>query len=89
MERNTGRSIDQRTDPGHVRVAVSDMERSVGSYRGVLSFELHREAGGNAHLGAGEALYLNPDGNGIEIYRDRPRGDWSWQRERCGWIRRP
>ncbi len=27
-----------------------------------------------------EALYLSdPDGNGIEIYRDRPRTAWSWQ----------
>jgi len=26
-----------------------------------------------------EALYLNdPDGNGIEVYRDRPRSDWTW-----------
>ncbi|MDQ3855683.1 MAG: VOC family protein [Chloroflexota bacterium] len=26
-----------------------------------------------------EALYLSdPDGNGIEIYRDRPRGEWRW-----------
>ncbi len=27
-----------------------------------------------------EALYLaDPDGNGIEIYRDRPRSEWHWQ----------
>ncbi len=26
-----------------------------------------------------EALYLSdPDGHGIEVYRDRPRGDWTW-----------
>jgi catechol 2,3-dioxygenase len=26
-----------------------------------------------------EALYLSdPDGNGIEIYRDRPRSEWTW-----------
>ncbi|MCC6791204.1 MAG: VOC family protein [Thermomicrobiales bacterium] len=26
-----------------------------------------------------EALYLSdPDGNGIEVYRDRPRGEWQW-----------
>ncbi|WP_257984309.1 VOC family protein [Neobacillus cucumis] len=35
-------------------------------------------------LGAGdhyvsEALYLNdPDGNGIEVYRDRPSSEWKW-----------
>jgi catechol 2,3-dioxygenase len=27
-----------------------------------------------------EALYLNdPDGNGIEVYRDRPRSEWTWE----------
>ena len=27
-----------------------------------------------------EALYLNdPDGNGIEVYRDRPRSEWVWE----------
>ena len=30
-----------------------------------------------------EALYLaDPDGNGIEVYRDRPRGAWPWQNGR-------
>jgi catechol 2,3-dioxygenase len=33
-------------------------------------------AGASDHL-VSEALYLrDPDGNGIEIYRDRPRGEW-------------
>src|SRR5207245_2123064 len=32
---------------------------------------------GFADHGVSEALYLaDPDGNGIEIYRDRPRADW-------------
>ena len=26
-----------------------------------------------------EALYISdPDGNGLEIYRDRPRSEWNW-----------
>ncbi|HKG24149.1 MAG TPA: VOC family protein [Thermomicrobiales bacterium] len=30
-----------------------------------------------------EALYLrDPDGHGIEIYRDRPRSEWQWQNGR-------
>ncbi len=34
--------------------------------------------GASDHL-VSEALYLDdPDGNGIEIYRDRPRADWRW-----------
>ncbi|GGJ82015.1 VOC family protein [Deinococcus aquiradiocola] len=41
-------------------------------------------AGLGARLGQGdhlvsEALYLNdPDGHGIEVYRDRPRSEWTW-----------
>jgi len=34
---------------------------------------------GAADHGVSEALYLaDPDGNGIEIYRDRPRADWPY-----------
>lgn len=41
----------------------------------------------NVRIGAGdhdvsEALYLNdPDGNGIEIYTDRPKEGWKWDNE--------
>jgi catechol 2,3-dioxygenase len=44
----------------------------------------HWLAAGYAMPGQGdhlvsEALYLtDPDGNGIEIYRDRPRAEWQW-----------
>ncbi|HEY1013818.1 MAG TPA: VOC family protein, partial [Herpetosiphonaceae bacterium] len=36
------------------------------------------ELGGSDHL-VSEALYLSdPDGNGIEVYRDRPRAEWPY-----------
>lgn len=32
---------------------------------------------GAADHGVSEAIYLrDPDGNGVELYRDRPRGEW-------------
>jgi catechol 2,3-dioxygenase len=35
--------------------------------------------GSSDHL-VSEAIYLNdPDGNGLEVYRDRPRSEWEWQ----------
>ncbi len=35
---------------------------------------------GFADHGVSEAIYLpDPDGNGIEIYRDRPREEWPWR----------
>jgi catechol 2,3-dioxygenase len=36
--------------------------------------------GGASDHDVSEALYLSdPDGNGIEIYRDRPQNQWRWQ----------
>src|SRR5712692_4024547 len=34
---------------------------------------------GAADHGVSEAIYLqDPDGNGVEIYSDRPRSEWQW-----------
>ena len=41
--------------------------------------DIGRELPGQGDHLVSEALYLtDPDGNGIEIYRDRPRESWSW-----------
>ena len=41
--------------------------------------EAHYPFGASDHA-VSEALYLDdPDGNGLEIYRDRPREDWGWR----------
>jgi catechol 2,3-dioxygenase len=133
-------SIDPRVDIGHVHLKVSDLDRSLAFWSGVLGFEVqHRygdqavfiSAGGYHHHiglntweskggpppargttglyhvairypdrttlaqavskvldagvkltgasdhGVSEAIYLNdPDGNGVELYRDRPRDQW-------------
>src|SRR5688572_11854049 len=132
--------IDPRTDIGHVHLKVSDLDRAIGFYNGVLGFEVTQRMGGSAaflsaggyhhhiglntwesdggtappagstglyHLairypdraalgealrslrdggipldgaadhGVSEALYLrDPDGNGVELYCDRPRAEW-------------
>lgn len=40
--------------------------------------------------GVSEALYLpDPDGNGLEIYRDRPRAQWPWQAGRLAMVTKP
>lgn len=133
-------SIPAKTHIGHVHLKVSDLERSLEFYRGLLGFELtvrygtgaafisaggyHHHIGlntwysqglppasprsvglfhtavvyptrrdlavilhrlnearqtltGMADHGVSEALYLNdPDGNGVELYWDRPRDQW-------------
>jgi catechol 2,3-dioxygenase len=135
------RPLDRRVRIGHVHLKVSDLERSLEFYCGVLGFELMQRwgkkaafisAGGYHHHiglntweslggsppppgttglfhvaivypdratlgdafrrllaakipldgasdhGVSEALYLHdPDENGIELYRDRPKEEWS------------
>lgn len=45
--------------------------------------ETHTSMTGASDHGVSEALYLSdPDLNGIEIYRDRPREEWPWQGDR-------
>ncbi|UOK73044.1 VOC family protein [Ancylobacter polymorphus] len=62
----------------HVALLVPD--------RPALAVVLRRLVAQGVRLGASdhlvsEALYLDdPDGNGIEIYRDRPEGDWRWDK---------
>lgn len=61
----------------HVAILVPD--------RPALAVVLRRLVARQVRLGASdhivsEALYLDdPDGNGIEIYRDRPASEWRWQ----------
>lgn len=61
----------------HLAVRVPDRralaERVAALHRGGIRF------GASDHL-VSEALYIDdPDGNGIEIYCDRPRTDWPWK----------
>ncbi len=133
-------SIDPRTVIGHVHLKVSDLERAIGFYHGVLGFDITQRMGKSAaflsaggyhhHIGlntwesrggaapapgstglyhvairypdraaladalrrlldagvpldgasdhgVSEALYLHdPDGNGVELYCDRPQAEW-------------
>ena len=142
------RPLDPRVCIGHVHLKVSDLERSLEFYCGVLGFELmqrwgtkaafisaggyHHHIGLNTwetlggsppppgstglfHLaivypdratlgdalrrllaakipldgasdhGVSEALYLHdPDENGIELYRDRPREEWPRAKDGAG-----
>jgi catechol 2,3-dioxygenase len=75
------------------RGAIPQPRRSTGLYhlailvpsqadlgRVVLNIARHKQAiqGFGDHF-VSEAMYLaDPDGNGLEIYRDRPRSEWRW-----------
>jgi catechol 2,3-dioxygenase len=139
-ENRSKEPIDPGTRIGHVHLKVSDLERALGFYCGVLGFEVTQRYGSQAafvsaggyhhHIGlntweslggsappagttglyhvailypartaladalrrilaasiplegasdhgVGEALYLrDPDGNGVELYWDRPEEQW-------------
>lgn len=71
----------------HVAILVPD--------RPALGAAIARLASNNVKLGAAdhlvsEAIYLwDPDNNGIEIYRDRPREEWVWHGDQVQMANRP
>ena len=80
---NTWESLDgSPPPPGHTglfhvailypnRAALADALRRVQKAGITLT--------GASDHGVSEALYLNdPDGNGVELYCDRPREEWPW-----------
>src|SRR5882724_3076537 len=49
----------------------------------------HPVAGASDH-GVSEAIYLSdPDGNGVELYTDRPRSQWRWQNGQIAMVTTP
>ena len=59
----------------HVAVRYPDRGTLAAALRRVLDAGIALE--GASDHGVSEALYLSdPDGNGVELYRDRPRDEW-------------
>ena len=59
----------------HFAILVPSRKELASSIKNIIETETN-VTGGADHL-VSEALYLDdPDGNGIEIYRDRPRSTW-------------
>lgn len=71
----------------HVAILLPD--------RSSLGAAIARLAASNIKLGAAdhlvsEAIYIwDPDNNGIEIYRDRPRSEWTWRDNQVQMANRP
>jgi len=59
----------------HVAFLYPDRRALAAAYRRLLAHGVQLD--GAADHGVSEALYLHdPDGNGIELYHDRPREEW-------------
>ena len=65
------------TRPGlyHVAIRYPDRKTLADALRRVVDAGIPLE--GASDHGVSEAIYLrDPDGNGVELYRDRPREEW-------------
>jgi catechol 2,3-dioxygenase len=59
----------------HVAILYPDRAALADALRRITEAGIPLE--GASDHGVSEALYLrDPDGNGVELYRDRPEGDW-------------
>ncbi|MGD8698939.1 MAG: VOC family protein [Gemmatimonadales bacterium] len=59
----------------HVAIRYPDRDALADALRRLVAAGIALE--GAADHGVSEALYLrDPDGNGVELYRDRPSGEW-------------
>ncbi len=59
----------------HLAILYPDRPSLVDSYRRLHNANIRLD--GAADHGVSEALYLrDPDGNGVELYRDRPENEW-------------
>ena len=59
----------------HFAILYPDRKTLADAVRRVLQAGVPLE--GAADHGVSEAIYLrDPDGNGVELYRDRPEGEW-------------
>ncbi|WP_022703313.1 VOC family protein [Pseudorhodobacter ferrugineus] len=87
---NTWESLGGTPAPGghtglyHTAILLPDRASLAAAVKRVLAAGVVLE--GAADHGVSEAVYLrDPDGNGVELYRDRPRADWP--RDAAGALR--
>jgi catechol 2,3-dioxygenase len=72
--------IEETTGLYHVAILVPDRASLGGALARIASAGVR--VGASDHL-VSEAIYIwDPDNNGLEIYRDRPRSDWHWDNGR-------
>lgn len=78
LERHAGAGLPRRAAPGLFHMAIRVPDRESLATRLLAAHRLGLRLGASDHL-VSEALYLDdPDGNGVEIYRDRPQAEWPY-----------
>lgn len=78
LEKRTGQRYPQATGLYHLALLLPSRQE-LGRWLRHLNERGYPLSGASDHF-VSEALYLSdPEGNGIEIYRDRPRSEWTQQ----------
>ena len=87
-ENKTARPAHGTTGLFHFAVLLPSREALARSLARLAETRM-RLQGAADHL-VSEALYLaDPEGNGIELYRDRPREEWTWENGQVGMTTDP
>ncbi|MBP1135852.1 catechol 2,3-dioxygenase [Arthrobacter sp. PvP023] len=76
-----GLNLPARGEAGlfHTALLFEDRSSLAATVASAARYEPRLFTGSADHL-VSEAFYFNdPEGNGIELYWDRPRSDWSWE----------
>ena len=70
-----GRTTSRHTGVYHTAIRYPDRKRLADALHQLVKAGISLD--GASDHGVSEALYLtDPDGNGVELYRDRPREEW-------------
>ena len=72
----------------HFALCYGTRNELAQAYRSIVKAG-YQVAGASDH-GVSEAIYLSdPDGNGVELYVDRPRSQWRWQNGQIAMVTTP
>lgn len=75
-----GLSVPSRGEAGlfHTALLFEDQPSLAATVASAAQYEPQSFSGSADHLVSEAFYFTDPEGNGIELYWDRPRGAWSW-----------
>lgn len=76
-----GLNLPGRGEAGlfHTAILFDNQADLAATVATAAQYELQAFAGSADHLVSEAFYFTDPEGNGIELYWDRPRADWSWE----------
>jgi catechol 2,3-dioxygenase len=87
-EQDAPQSLPRSTGLYHFALRYPGRQALAQAYQRVLRSGYPVE--GASDHGVSEAIYLSdPEGNGVELYADRPRAQWSWRNGQVSMLTRP